>query len=432
MNVVGIIAEYNPFHNGHRHQIEQIRQHCPGAFCLSVMSGHFTQRGEAAVLDKWQRGAAAVENGLDLVLELPFVFSVRSAQHFASGGVRLLGRLGVVHTLAFGAETTDMSLLNHLAEESLRPETQRQLRRFLGQGFSYAAALEAALPLPSDAPAELLRQPNTILALEYLKAIRRFSSSLTPLALPREGAAYHDTVIGASFPGARAVRTALCQGDSQWQKAVPLSLVPPLKEQQQRGLPKDEALFLPLLTRLLSSSPKDLRQIYGMNEGLENRFLTAARTAVSLSDLRQTIRSKRYPASRIQRMFLSLLLSLTASQMAHFDDAGPLYARVLAFNNRGRQLLHEIRRTSTIPLVTKAKSFLSAKAPQKKSEALLCEMLRLDTLAADLWGLTLSPRRPAGLDFMTSPVYRRPAAPSAEPPTAPLPTRPNLLHSFPK
>ena len=126
MDVVGIIAEYNPFHNGHRHQIKQIRQHRPNAICLSVMSGHFTQRGEAAVLDKWQRAEAAVENGLDLVLELPVVFSVRSAQHFASGGVRLLDRLGVVQTLAFGTESTDTALLHHLAEESLRPETQRR------------------------------------------------------------------------------------------------------------------------------------------------------------------------------------------------------------------------------------------------------------------------------------------------------------------
>lgn len=432
MDVVGIIAEYNPFHHGHRHQLEQIRQHRPGAFCLSVMSGHFTQRGEAAVLDKWQRAEAAVENGLDLVLELPFVFSVRSAQHFASGGVRLLERLGVVETLAFGAETTDTALLHRLSEEILRPETQRRLRRRMGEGLSYAAALEAAISAPSSAPPHLLRQPNTILALEYLNAIRRFSSSLTPLALPREGAAYHDTAIRTPFASASAIRAALSQGGDEWQNAVPKSLVPRLKERQQRGLPRDEALFLPLLARLLSSSPTDLRQIYGMNEGLENRFLSAARTAASLLDLQQAIRSKRYPAARVQRTFLSLLLSLTASQMARFDEAGPLYARVLSFNDRGRHLLREIRKKSALPLVTKAKDFLSPKPPEEPPKPLLLEMLRLDTLSTDLWGLTLFPRRPAGLDFTTSPSYQRSAFPSAEPPPDRPQTPPNPPRAFPK
>lgn len=432
MDVVGIIAEYNPFHNGHRHQIEQIRQHHPDALCLAVMSGHFTQRGEPAVWDKWQRAKAAVENGLDLVVELPFVFSIRSAQHFASGGVRLLARLGVVKTLAFGAESTDIDLLRRLAEKSSQPETMERLRRFMGEGLSYAAALEAAVSVPPNAPPDLLRQPNTILAIEYLKAIARFSSPLAALILPRESAAYHTTAVSAPIASARAIRTALRQGGAEWQTAVPKRLVPRLKEAQQGGLPKDEALFLPLLARLLSTSPKDLRSLYGINEGLENRFLSAARSATSLSALRRAIQSKRYPAARIQRTFLSILLSLHTEQVACFDEVGPLYARVLAFNDRGRHLLREIHKKSTIPLITKVKHLLAPPAPKEEAEPLLSPMLRLDTLATDLWGLTLSPRRPWGADFTTSPVHQRAAAASAERPPAPVQTLPNPPHIFPK
>lgn len=432
MDVVGIIAEYNPFHNGHRHQIEQIRRHHPDALCLSVMSGSFTQRGEPAVLDKWQRAETAVENGIDLVLELPFVFSVRSAQHFADGAVRLLDRLGIVQTLAFGAESTDAALLHRLAEEGLRPETQARLRRYIGEGRSYAAALEAALPLPSYAPADLLRQPNTILALEYLKAIRRFSSPLRILALPREGAAYHDTALGTSISSARAVRAAFFAKENAWQTAVPKSVVPRLNAQQQAGLPKAEALFLPLLARLLSPTPAALRKIYGMTEGLEHRFLRAARTAASLAELRQAIQSKRYPAARIQRTFLHLLLSITATQMTRFDEAGPRYARVLSFNDRGRTLLRAIRQKGAIPLVTKATDFLSPKARKENSDTVRFEMLRLDTRATDLWGLTLSPRRPVGLDFTTSPRYPRPMTPSAEPPPRPPQTPPSPSRAFQK
>lgn len=432
MDVVGIIAEYNPFHNGHRHQIEQIRRYHPDAGCLAVMSGHFTQRGESAILDKWQRAEAAVENGLDLVLELPFVFSVRSAQHFASGGVRLLDRLGIVQILAFGAESTDMTLLHRLAEEGLREKTQSVLRWHMGQGLSYAAALEAALPLPACAPANLLRQPNTILALEYLKAIRRFASPLRVLALPREGAGYHDAALNPTFSSARAVRAALLIKADTWQNAVPKSVVSHLTAQARAGLPNGEALFLPLLTRLLSSTSDALRSLYGMSEGLEYRFRRAARTATSLVALRQAIQSKRYPAARIQRTFLHLLLSITADQMARFDDAGPRCARVLAFNERGRALLRAIRQKGTISLVTKAADFLSPKTQREHRDAIACEMLRLDAKATDLWGLTLSPRLPTGLDFTTSPKPLRPLPSSAEPPLRPLQTQPTLSHTFPK
>lgn len=405
MNVVGIIAEYNPFHNGHRRQIEQIRQRIPGAACLAVISGSFTQRGDAAILDKWQRAAIAVENGIDLVLELPLVFSLRSAQHFAAGGVRLLDRLGIVSTLAFGSELHDMSALESLARQSLAEASQARLRQGLQQGISYAAALAAALTLPPGLPADSLRQPNTILALEYLKALRQFSSAITPLALPREGAAYHDDALHDTAASASAIRRALRRGQRGWEEAVPLSAIAPLAHQQERGLPQDERLFQPLLLRLLTADPAELRQIYGISEGLEHRFQRAARTSTSLAELRQAVASRRYPAARIARTSLSLLLSLRRDTIAQFDAAGPLYGRILAFNSRGRQLLRQMNRAAALPLITRAADFLRPSRRQAEHLAPAATMLALDTIATDLRGLTLTPRRPAMQDFTTSPSY---------------------------
>lgn len=402
MTVVGVIAEYNPFHNGHRHQIAQIHAHFPDDACVAVMSGSFTQRGQAAILDKWLRAQSAVENGLDLVLEIPVVFAVRSAQHFADGGVRLLSRLGVVDVLAFGAELSDGAALLQLAEQSLRPDFAGRFRQGMRQGLSYAAALEGALDVPPELPAACLREPNTILALEYLKALRRFSSPLRPLPLPREGAGYHDLALAAEYPSASAIRLNLRQGGADWARAVPPAVAIRLKEQQARGLPDIEQLFRPVLARLLSTRAKDLRRLYGMNEGLEHRFMQAARSALSLADLRQAVSSKRYPAARIQRTVLSLLLSLSAADAARFDETGPLYARVLAFNDRGRKLLRTMRKVATIPLVTKVTDLLSSPDGQLSTAA---KMLTFDTLATDLWGLSLSPRQAAALDFTISPVY---------------------------
>ncbi len=190
MKTVGIVAEYNPFHNGHILQIREIRRRFPDARIVVVMSGSFTQRGSVAILDKWTRAASAVRHGVSLVLELPTVFATRSAQYFAGGGVRLLDRLGVIDVLAFGSEYDDLSLLSRLSKEIDTNETTDTLRKALREGASYAAALTGKAG--SDA---VIRHPNVILAVEYLRALKRYDSALMPLPTPRFSASHNDRTL---------------------------------------------------------------------------------------------------------------------------------------------------------------------------------------------------------------------------------------------
>ena len=442
MSVVGIIAEYNPFHNGHLLQLREIRRRLLPSGVIVLMSGSLTQRGSVAILDKWQRAEAAVRGGASLVLELPCAFATRSAQHFAFGGVCLLERLGVVDTLAFGAEQDNLDLLRKLAQAGDTTETAGRLRAELARGASYAAALASATECrlspkkepgaisdeyipPADANddtalSECLRQPNVILAVEYLRAIEKTRAALTPFVLPRFGADHHDTELPsepfAAVASASAIRLSLAaQGKRQElprniERTVPTFVCPMLAEALARGIPDDERLFRPLLSLLYTSSDDELRHISGIREGLEHRFRNAALSAASLSSFVESVSSRRYPRTGIRRTILHLLLGLRKDDVLRMDTSGPLYARVLAFDNNGRRLLRLIQKTSHVSVVTKAADFLPARslvAPDRLSPAQA--MLALDLRATALASLAssgLDAPRPND-DYLRSPVYLR-------------------------
>ncbi len=407
MAVFGIIAEYNPFHNGHRRQLEMIRALDPGACVVAVMSGGFTQRGEAAVLDKWTRARLAVENGLDLVLELPFAFAGRSAQFFASGGVRLLDRLGVVEKLAFGSELSNLDALRSMVERSLSPAAEEERRRGMKEGRSYASAMAEAVAGAED-EAWFLRQPNTILAIEYLKALQVCGADIQPVVLPREKAAYHEMTLRGMIASAAAIRAELKKDNPNWekiQKAVSDDTLSSLRQQKKAGLPDLEFLSRAVLASFLRNGACSLRRQYGMSEGLEHRFLAAAENSGSLRELLENVRCKRYPASRVRRTILYLLLGLSRETIQQFDDAGPLYARVLAFNDQGRALLKEIQNKGSIPLVTRIRDCLPARCFREGRFNQLQEMLALDIRVTRLWNLSLPVPVGRAEDYTMSPVY---------------------------
>ena len=413
METVGVIAEYNPFHNGHLLQLREIRRLFPHAAIIVAMSGSFTQRGTVAILDKWQRAEAAVRSGASLILELPAVFSTRSAQYFASGGVRLFDRLGVVDCLAFGSECSSLARLQSMRKK-IEAAENGGLKNRLRAGGSYASALTEAA-----APDDLMRQPNVILALEYLRALSKTGSHIEPLPLPRFSARHHERALPAegeenSVASASAIRTALTDpsakdGDTLAAAlhAVPAAVKDMLLQAKKHRFNDSSLLFRPILSLLLADAPDGLRSVAGVSEGLEHRLRRAALSARSFEELIESVRSKRYPLARIRRLLLHLLLRLSADDAKIFDEQGPLYARVLAFNDDGRRLLRKIKKRAEIPAVAKTARFLPMRALESGSLTPAQQMLTFDLRATALASLTSTPvgSPSANADFIVSPIY---------------------------
>ena len=395
---VGIIAEYNPFHTGHAHQIAEIKK-CTSAEIIAVMSGSFTQRGEPTILDKWTRAKLAVLGGVDLVLELPFVSAVRSAQDFARGGIGLLESLGVVDTLAFGAELADLKKLKAAARVFEGKFFTEKLQAHMSQGISYAAAVTKILSEATELDEEILRQPNTILAIEYLRAL---SEKISPLIIRRIGAAYDDLTLQENFSSASAIRAALYKENPSWQKIsaqVAGETLNALRAEKFSGLVDENLLLRPLLAKVLTARVDELQKIYGMTEGLEFALIKAA-AAKTFPELITKMTGKRYTASRIRRLLLYFLLNVTAEEISELDAA--TCARILAFNERGRALLKKI----PAPIITKVTKHLNRRDIYERRRTLepYQKILLYDVLATNLRGILFEPPRELRKDFSTPPI----------------------------
>lgn len=388
----GIIAEYNPFHNGHLYHLQQTKEKTKLPVIV-IMSGSIMQRGEPALLDKWTRARLAVDNGADLVIELPAAFSLRSAQYFASGAVALLQACGCVSTLSCGTENpaTDFTAL---ATALTSTECSKLLQEKLRQGLSYAAASEQSLQKLTGKKIQL-NTPNDILALEYSKALLK--TDIKPFFIQRQHTDYNDTVISGNIASATAIRQALLAGKT----ASIAQAVPADVNQELISLPYDFAfsrqmLWLLISYRLRMLTPQQIALSCQCSEGLEN-VLKRAESCTSLAEAVAECSGKRYPASRIRRLLLQLLLHHSAED---FAQAEPAYLRILAFNEQGRSLLKDIKKNSSLPLLTKL-----GRDPFRNQSKSFRQQLELDIAASDL--LALLQQRPSGSDFLTSPHYRK-------------------------
>ncbi|MEG6584093.1 nucleotidyltransferase [Dendrosporobacter sp. 1207_IL3150] len=410
MRAVGIIAEYNPFHNGHQLQINEAKKSSDCSHAICVMSGNFMQRGEPAIFDKWKRAEMAVTGGADLVLELPVVFAVRSAQYFAQGGVRLLNALGVVGHLSFGAEHPDLEILQKIAEATENKEVIEALQLNLQNGQTYAAALSNAILSIQTVPKEILTSPNNILAIEYLRSIRKFAPTIIPIAIKRQHANYHDINITGSIASATAIRRSLVERQNDdISRTVPPEVYSIIQEitKNQRGPSEAGKLDNIILAKLRTTKASELEKIPDVSEGLHNKMMSSALEAGNTTELLALIKSRRYTGTRLRRILIHLLLGTSQAEIVHFDKQGPLYARVLAFNKKGRELLGEINKTSSIPLVTKTTHYLNSRSRNNHDLDTLQKMLSYDTLATDIYTLSLpaAPWTYGGLDFRHSPIY---------------------------
>jgi len=388
MKAVGIVAEYNPFHNGHLHHL-QTTKNLTNLPVVAVMSGSFMQRGEPAFLDKWQRARLAVQNGVDLVVELPTAFSLRSAEFFASGAVQVMQAMGCVSHLSCGVETPSTNFIE-LAKIVTSPEFQSTLQSFLADGLTYAAAYEKALQ--NIANAANLNTPNDILALEYSKVLQ--NTNITPIFIRREQANYNDAEITGSIASATAIRKSFLRNNpTAAQKAVPLNVWQTLESNHSIN----ETLLWNLLSyrlRLLTAS--QIAEQCQCTEGLEN-LLKQAANCTSLDEAVTLCAKKRYPQTRIRRLFMQLLLG---KERSYLEQVAPAYIRVLAFNDVGRQLLKEMKETCTLPIITKL-----GKHPANGQSQAFTQQIELDLTASDILALLQNTPSISGSDYLNSPYY---------------------------
>ncbi len=328
MASVGIICEYNPFHLGHARQIDLVRrQFGQDAAIVCLMSGSFVQRGEPAVFPRLDRARAAMESGADLVLELPVLGSLSSAEGFARTGIRFLSP--ICDYLCFGTESGTAGQLTATAEALLKPEFSDALRAALSTGVSFPAARQAALE-QMGVPAGLLARPNDILGVEYCKAILELGSALTPFPIHRPGD-YHAETPDPENPSATALRAAILAG-LPWEGFLPQNAAECLKDAPIHSLAAGERA---VLYRLRTMTDADFEALPYGSEGLWRRLMHACREEGCLESILTAVKTKRYTRTRLNRMVLCAFLGITKEELA---QSAP-YARILAFNTKGREVL---------------------------------------------------------------------------------------------
>ena len=336
MKTVGIICEYNPLHLGHRKQIERIKAEF-GENCAVVcaMSGNYVQRGVPAILDKSRRARAAVLCGADLVLELPVTAALSSAEGFAAGGVKILSQM--CDTLCFGAETAEEDALIHTAKALLSRDFPPLLRRELDTGKSFPAARQAAM-VQMGLSAQVLSQPNDILAVEYCKAILTQDSPMEPFPIHRAGS-YHAEDVDMENPSATAVRGRMLAAQD-WKSCIPQPAQAIFADAPMHTLAAGERAILAKLRTMTDAEFEALP--YG-SEGLWRKFLHACRTEATLEAIIAATKSKRYTRTRIDRMVMCAFLGITKETL----EAEVPYTRVLAFNDKGRGILKAAKKSGT-------------------------------------------------------------------------------------
>ena len=382
METAGIVAEYNPFHRGHAWHIAETRRRLGGdAPVVCVMSGHWVQRGECALADKWLRAALALDRGADLVVELPTPWAMASAEPFARGAVSLLAATGVVDVLSFGSETGELAPLEAAAAALDAPEYPEKLRAALGRGLSFPAARQEA------AGAACLSAPNNNLGVEYLRSIRALGSTIRPLTVPRQGVG-HDGPAAGGFASASELRRLLRAGRGA--EAAPYLTAPWSGE-----LADMQHIERAVLARLRTMGEGDWAALPdgGGAEGLPSRLAKAAREAVSLEDFYTRAKTRRYPHARLRRLALAAFLDLRAAER----PAAPPYVRVLGLGGRGRALLRKMKETCPLPVIVKPAQARELDGPARA-------LFEAEAKYTDLYGLCFPAPRPCGAEWIHSPV----------------------------
>ena len=399
--VLGIIAEYNPFHNGHLYHLLKSKEKANADYTIAVIGGNFTQRGEPSLLDKWSKAEMAIKNGVDLVIELPLLYSISSAENFAYGAIKILDSLKIVDTVSFGTETEDLAKLNTIANIlNDEPKEYKQiLETELKKGISFPKARENALIKYSNNSdySNILSSPNNILGIEYLKALKKCKSNINPICIKRKDSGHLTLEYTGSITSATAIRNMIKTNKTKNLKNVlaPYSYTVLCDEIKHGHYVYDISIFeKTILYKLRSMTLEEIANLPDVSEGLENTIKKAANSCNTIEEFINIAMSKRYTETRIRRILLYVLLNITKKDMQMSKKTTP-YIRVLGFNEKGKKLISQISKSNpNLNIITSVKKYIDSK-PNKN----LKSMLDKDIYATNIYTLGFDKDSWSNLDF---------------------------------
>lgn len=391
---IGIIAEYNPFHNGHLYQIQKAKELTGADAVIAVMSGNFTQRGETSLINKFEKTKIALQNEVDIVIELPTIYSISSAENFALGGIKILNEIGNIDYLVFGIEEDNLQELQAIADVLVNEndEFKRTIKEELDKGNSYPKAREIALKkvLSSENVGNIMQKPNNILAIEYLKALKITNSRIKPFAIKRKNSMHHDKNINENYASGTYIRKLFIENNfDEISKVVPKYTYEKLLELKSHGtyVTSINDFSDIVIYKIRMMTKEEISQIADVNEGLENSIKLASTTCKTIDEIIDKVSTKRYTKTRISRILTYILLDITKSDMEQSKNNDP-YIRVLGINKQCEEILSTINDSK---LITSLKKF-----EENNGEN---ELLNIDKKATEIYTIKYPKSVDANLDY---------------------------------
>lgn len=369
MNLLGLVVEYNPFHNGHKYHLEKSKKITNATHTMAIMSGSFLQRGEPALFDKYTRAEMAVKSGVDLVIELPTLYACQSAEIFSHGAITTLNSLNCVNSVCFGSEEGDVDILTTIADILVKEpyEFKSSLKKHLDDGVVFPIARSKALyeyikahnllHLNEDELQRVLNSSNNILGIEYIKSLIKLNSSITPFTITRVASKYNSSDINSNICSATAIRNSLKDNENLQliENVVPKSTFDEINSKIDSNFkPVFDNMFYNILSSIIIREYENLHSYFEVNEGIENKIYSNIFTSSNLEELINSTKSKRYTMTKIKRTLNNILLGITKEDVIKVKDLNSVpYIRVLAFNNKGREIIKKIKTSSDIEIITK-------------------------------------------------------------------------------
>ena len=391
---IGIIAEYNPFHNGHLYQIQKAKELTGADTVIAVMSGNFTQRGDTSLINKFEKAKIALQNEVDMVIELPTIYSISSAENFALGGIKILNEIGNIDYLVFGIEEENLEKLQAIADVLVNEddEFKRNIKEELDKGNSYPKAREIVLKkvLSSENVENIMQKPNNILAIEYLKALKTTNSKIKPFAIKRKNTMHNDENINENYASGTYIRKLFIENNfNEIKKVVPKYTYERLLELKNQGTYVSSINDFSdiIIYKIRTMTKEEISQIADVNEGLENSIKLASTSCKTIDEIVDKVSTKRYTKTRISRILTYILLYITKSEMEQSKNANQ-YIRVLGINKKCEGILKTINNNK---LITSLKKF-----EENNREN---QLLNIDKKATEIYTIKYPKSVQANLDY---------------------------------